>query len=200
MEEPMSLSEMYRLGKSNGYEGEKLDEWVEKRMNESEERRDRWCRREREKMETEARIEVERMKMEQEKMEAEARIEVERMKAEAAIEKERQEFELARMKNEGMKNIPHIDMNHQNILSKLPKFQEDSENIDAYIRRFETVARTTGLSNTQWGTQLLVLIGGKALDACQGLSEDQMKDYRTLKETLLRVGSKNHVYEVARNG
>ncbi|XP_059179724.1 uncharacterized protein LOC131958614 [Physella acuta] len=136
-------------------------------MNESEERRDRWCRREREKMETEARIEVERMK------------------AEAAIEKERQEFELARMKNEGMKNITHIDMNHQSILSKLPKFQEDSENIDAYIRRFETVARTTGLSNTQWGTQLLVLIGGKALDACQGLSEDDMKDYRILKETLL---------------
>ncbi len=47
------------------------------------------------------------------------------------------------------------------------------------------MARTTSLSDTQRGTQLLVLIGGKALDACQGLSEDYMKDYRILKETLL---------------
>jgi hypothetical protein len=220
MEEPVSLADMYSLGRSNGYEGEKLDEWVERRLNESEERRDRWCRREREKMETEARIENEKMKIEQEKMkmetearieneklrieqekmkmETEARIEneklrleVEKMKAEAAIqlermkqeqeaEKEKREFELARMKHGGVGG-----MNHESILSKMPKFREEAESIDAYIRRFETVARTTSVSETQWGTQLLILIGGKALDACQGLNETEMKDYRILKETLL---------------
>ncbi|XP_013071132.2 uncharacterized protein LOC129924728 [Biomphalaria glabrata] len=71
------------------------------------------------------------------------------------------------------------------LFEKIPKFDEQIDNLDSYIRRFETIAISTDTRQELWGPQLLTLIGGKGLDACQTLTESGMKDYKTLKKTLL---------------
>jgi hypothetical protein len=64
----------------------------------------------------------------------------------------------------------------------MPKFDDSHDNLDSYIRRFETIAKTANVPEDAWGTYLLTLIGGKGLDACQSLTDEEMKTYRKLKD------------------
>lgn len=69
---------------------------------------------------------------------------------------------------------------------KLPPFDEDKDNIDAYLRRFETFATSQSWTRDRWAVSLSTLLKGKALDVFSRLATDQALDYGELKDALLR--------------
>ena len=172
------LSQAYELGNSLGYQGEELEEWVETRMS--------------------AELERVRLDKETEKVKMEAELEKARME----LERSRIELEMAKLRATSNLTTPSEDrpqhtLQHNSLLKNMPKFDDAHDNLDSYIRRFETIAKTANVPEDTWGTYLLTLIGGKGLDACQSLTDDEMKTYRRLRDALLEYY--NHTEDTYRS-
>ena len=69
---------------------------------------------------------------------------------------------------------------------KLPMFQEDQDDMDAYLARFERYATTQKWKNDEWTTHLSMLLTGKGLQAFVSMSAEDSQDFTKVKETLLR--------------
>jgi len=68
---------------------------------------------------------------------------------------------------------------------KLSPF-DDKHDIDSYIHRFEQYAKLEKWPENTWAIYLAALLKGKALDVYTRLPLDEAKNYRTLKEALLK--------------
>lgn len=68
---------------------------------------------------------------------------------------------------------------------KLPKFNEEQDNIDIHLERFERYATTNDWPLSDWVVNLSPLLTGKALEAYINLSEEQ-ENYDAVKAILLR--------------
>ena len=68
---------------------------------------------------------------------------------------------------------------------KLPKFEEEKDNFDAYIARFERMAESQKWPKEQWALGLTTLLSGRALDTVQRMDSGEMLDYTKVKETLM---------------
>ena len=66
---------------------------------------------------------------------------------------------------------------------KLPPFNEDKDDLDAYLIRFE---RAFEVRQEHRSTQLARLLQGKALEVYQRLADDEVDDYDVLKAQLLK--------------
>ncbi|XP_068222203.1 uncharacterized protein [Palaemon carinicauda] len=62
----------------------------------------------------------------------------------------------------------------------------DTDDITAYLVRFEKVAVSLNWERNSWSVQLASLLRGKALDIYMSLSDDVTSDYASLKEALLK--------------
>ncbi|XP_033758666.1 uncharacterized protein LOC117340982 [Pecten maximus] len=71
-------------------------------------------------------------------------------------------------------------------IPKLPPFDEQKDDIDAYIMRYETFARSQRWAEERWAVGLSALLKGEALSVYSRLAPDQALDYKELKEALLR--------------
>ena len=69
---------------------------------------------------------------------------------------------------------------------KLPKFDESSDDIDAYIERFERHATSQKWPKDVWASHLSLLLSGKALQAYASLSSDCINDYGSVKKSILQ--------------
>jgi hypothetical protein len=69
---------------------------------------------------------------------------------------------------------------------KLPPFEEKSDDIDSYLRRFERHAQAHNWHKTIWATDLSALLKGNALDVYALLPPEHALDYDVLKGCLLR--------------
>ena len=63
---------------------------------------------------------------------------------------------------------------------------DEKDDMDAYIFRFERYAEMQGWKKDDWATYLSALLRGKALDVYARLTPDESKDYKTLKDALLK--------------
>ena len=81
-------------------------------------------------------------------------------------------------------SIKHIDVKAK--IPKLPPFNERSDNMDAYLKRFERFAENAGWAKENWATNLSALVQGKALDVYSRLSPDDALNYDKLKDALLK--------------
>ena len=70
---------------------------------------------------------------------------------------------------------------------KLPPFHDDKDNIDSYLQRFERYAEIQKWPPNDWAINLSALLTGKALDVHTRLTNDEAKDYKTLKNALLKA-------------
>ena len=68
---------------------------------------------------------------------------------------------------------------------KLPHFDENRDNIDAYLSRFEKYHTVMRTDRTNWAVYLAALLKGKALEVYSRLSGDDSNDYEVLKRALL---------------
>ncbi|KAJ8017727.1 hypothetical protein HOLleu_44661 [Holothuria leucospilota] len=68
---------------------------------------------------------------------------------------------------------------------EIPCFNEKNDEIDSYLKRFERYAIATGKPKSDWAMLLSALLTGKALTVYSRLSDDDYKNYDTLKKALL---------------
>ena len=69
---------------------------------------------------------------------------------------------------------------------KLPPFEEKSDGIDSYLRRFERHAEAHNWHTTIWATHLRALLKGNTLGVYALLSSEHALDYDVLKGCLLK--------------
>lgn len=69
---------------------------------------------------------------------------------------------------------------------KLPHFDEDKDNMDSYISRFERYADAQRWSRDQWSLHLSALLKWKALDVYCRLPTEDALEYEKSKTALLK--------------
>ncbi len=70
-------------------------------------------------------------------------------------------------------------------MPKLPFFNEQKDDMDAYLRRFKRFATAMGWPNSDWTMSLSALLTGKAFEVNSRLSVEQVSDYEQVKTSLL---------------
>lgn len=68
----------------------------------------------------------------------------------------------------------------------IPPFNEVRDELDAYIQRFERVARSQDWPQDKWALSLSLCLTGEALSVVGRMAPDHAMDYATLKKTLLQ--------------
>ena len=174
------LEKLLTQGKELGYEGEELRKFVESQQKaERDERAER------------RRVEHQQLEMEKLRLTAEA----ERLKQEADLRNAEIDLERLRLEraNGTMQANGDADSTeagrrrHGNApRPKLPKFQEEGDSIDAYIDRFEAFAENQGWEEGEWALMLSALLTGKALHVFSTLSKADQRDYKKLREALMK--------------
>ncbi len=69
---------------------------------------------------------------------------------------------------------------------KLPHFDQNNDNMDSYLARFERYAAIQRWGRDKWSLHLSALLKGKALDVYSRLPIDDALDYDKLKSALLK--------------
>ena len=69
---------------------------------------------------------------------------------------------------------------------KLPFYDENRDDLDAYLQRYERFATSQGWKAENWAINLSALLRGKALDVYARLALDKSSDYTSLKTSLLK--------------
>jgi len=65
----------------------------------------------------------------------------------------------------------HVSASSKLTGPKLPPFDDEKDNMDSYLHRFERYAETQKWSRDDWALHLSALLKGKALDVCSRLPE-----------------------------
>jgi len=68
----------------------------------------------------------------------------------------------------------------------LPPFNEEKDDLDAYLSRFEHSCQAFNVQQEDWSTQLARLLQGQALGVYQRMSDTEVSNYQTLKDNLLQ--------------
>ncbi len=169
----------FERGQRLGYEGEKLEEYVEKRIKESFQREERLRN-----------LEIAREKevAEQRKAEAEQREREYVLKEKEREQEHKRQIELLQLRQEqGINNgiVPRQDAPRSS-RPKLPSFDEQRDDIDAYLERFERFAKSQSWTTETWAISLSPLLTGKGLDVYASMAPDEANNYEALKIALLK--------------
>ena len=71
-------------------------------------------------------------------------------------------------------------------IPKLPPFNDQRDNMDAYLKRFERFAKSADWDHDSWAANLSALLQGTALDVYSRLSGIEAINYEILRESLLK--------------
>ena len=145
------------------------------------------------KLEAEQKLEAEKLRIgaEQEKF----RMDAEAMKAKMEHECKMREIEIRNRDTGGSGDAEINQNNHGNSAAsrsagmkalKLPPFNEEKDDLDAYLIRFERACTAFEVQQEHRSTQLARLLQGKALDVYQRLADDEVDNYDVLKAQLLK--------------
>ena len=156
----MSSAEFVTLGQSMGLQGAELKAWVDEQSEKA--RADRQAEREatKERLELEERVLALRLKL-----------------AESGNSQERDAGARQERNESPMMINPH---------SLIPVFKEDRDDLDAYLKRFESVATGQGWPLDKWATALSLCLDGEALKVFGRLSPEESVDYDKAKKALLQ--------------
>ena len=171
-------------GKTMGMEGAELKQYVEEKVGAEEEREERLVARRQKILEQE--LEEERSKRDHDLRMAE---EEEKKRICLLEEEERRrthEIELAKIQFETQRIMGSPKPTEVPAVPRLPPFDEDKDDIDAYIKRFETYAAKCKWQEDNFAMYLSSLLRGKALEVYSRMASTEVNDYTKLKSALLR--------------
>ena len=197
------MKELVELGKQLGYEGEPLRNFVREEQAKERDQRLKERELEKERIEIEREAEGRRIAFEKEKIELEKQAEKERIDWEREAERERIEREkrvkLEMLEIEDRNRQREYERNSEILQAKkegehdvklrgpkLPPFEDDKDNMDSYLNRFERYATVQKWKKDDWPLHLSALLKGKALDVYSRLSTADSLNYLVLKEALLK--------------
>jgi len=115
--------------------------------------------------------------------------ELKAQEAKVQAEVRREEIKLRQMelkKESGEDKSSESEHNVKVRYPKLPVFNEKTDDIDAYLQRFERFATSAGWPEDIWAISLASLLQGRALDIYHQLSQTDAGNYSELKSALLR--------------
>ena len=69
---------------------------------------------------------------------------------------------------------------------KLPLFNDEKDDLDAYLNRFERACTAFEIRPEFWSTQLARLLQGRSMDVYQRLPAEEVDNYESLKTQLLK--------------
>lgn len=160
----MEMKKLLAMGSQLGLAGAELRKWVEDKQ-----REDRAFARQTAEDERAAAKEAD-----------ERQIQLMRLKIESQqLEKETREKEGSREKDAE----PSLKLNTSKLL--IP-FDDRKDDLDAYIRRFESLAKSQKWPESQWSTALATCLSGEALSVYGRLPPGDAADYCKVKTALLK--------------
>ena len=169
------ISKLIDLGKDMGLKGSELADFVNKR-----ETMIREAEKQKQNIERE-----ERAKEREERMKDEEYKENERQ-ALIKIELAQKQIELAKINADSKTVLAAKSPDVKAKIPKLPSFNEERDNMDSYLKRFERFATNAKWPKGEWATNLSSLLQGKALDVYSRLSSEEATDYDKLSDALLK--------------
>ena len=162
----ISLEKLITLGEKLGYKEESLQKFVDTELAREEERR---------------------IKDEEREQRAQMR---EREKEQMIHEQRMKELELETVKANRLLKGQDDEKPAKNVTSakipKLPIFQDDKDDLDAYLGRFEKYATAQRWPGDTWAINLSALLTGKALDTYYRLSKEDIDNYDAVRDALLK--------------
>ena len=202
-----------QIVKEFGLEGEKLLEFVEKQQKLEEERRREEEEKEEKRRQLEEEKEEKRRLLEEQKEEKRRMLEEDRRKEDEERETRRQKRELRKLELETellkqREAIEAAQREHELEFARLahgrndteraevredrakapkpPSFVDGTDDLDAYLQRFERFETTAKWEKTGWASKLSALLSGSALEVCSRLSEEVAQDYDRVKLALMK--------------
>ena len=170
------LNELKEMGLSLNLEGAELQNFIKEQQ--AVMREERLAVRQKEKEDQEFKIAMEKIEVEKEnakeKADHELRLEALRHKHEMEVLEMKSHSKLSSAGASYIKG------------PKLPPFEEDKDEIDSYLKRFEVYATAQKWSEDLWATHLSALLKGRALDIYAMLPTEKALDYNVLKQALLK--------------
>ncbi|XP_077987486.1 uncharacterized protein LOC144442090 [Glandiceps talaboti] len=161
----MDTQAIVALGKEIGYTGIALIEFVEEREEKELEREKERIARDERQLERDEKRRQEQIVRDREERDHQYRMEQLRLTAGANI------VDTSRVKASA---------------PKLPAFDENNDDMDSYLYRFEKFAESQGWPKPGWATSLSALLSGKALTVYASMMINDAMDYDKLKESLLK--------------
>ncbi|XP_064089902.1 RNA-binding protein 25-like [Macrobrachium nipponense] len=194
-----SIAELTALGKELGYEGEDLRRFVSDEQSALRDIRNKERELEREKLEA-AREERERERQEKEKEREYDREKSERDRAheirlydmqESLQKQEIEKLKLQKEIKDSPVNTEGSDTEGNQVRVKvkgpsIPDFDENKDDIDAYLRRFEVLASAAKWPKGDWAIILSSHLKGAALEVYVRLSPEDALDYNKVSESLMK--------------
>ena len=175
------VKELSELGKSFGFEGSELLEFIKREREYQKEQQQEKERREKELWQHEADERKEREKLARDERAHQ-------------LEMRRQEKEILELqvkvetgKAEGLGHTGNNDNAPVKARApKLPFFEDTKDDIDSYLKRFERYASSQGWDHDHWAINLSALLKGRALEVYSRIAPYDADDYEVLKSALLK--------------
>ena len=183
-----------------GFEGKDILEYVKEQQKLDREERAAW--RETQKMQAQADVELAKIRAEAEaeekkrtdELQAEEKrradeIKVQMAKIEADKELALKEMELqaqqAQVQATTSSATTPPPRNKDAKSPKLPSFEDEKDELDSYLLRFERYAENASWEKDTWAIKLSALLTGRAMDVYTRMSDADASDYDKLKKALL---------------
>lgn len=175
------VKELKALGGELGLQGSALQTYVTKQQ--EHERLERAAERERRAKEEERKFTLQELELTKQKLAMEMDL-AERQSKEADREHQRK-LELGKQPTQA-ETLPEGGHAISRYIPKLPPFDEAKDDMDAYLKRFETLAASQKWPVDRWAVGISTLLKGKSLDVYSRLAPEQAMDYDEVKTALLR--------------
>ncbi|XP_062572173.1 uncharacterized protein LOC134234132, partial [Saccostrea cucullata] len=121
-----------------------------------------------------------------EKDEREYQLQLERMYNDLKLKQMADEHEME-MATKGNISVNEVSSNSvKPSTPKIPSFEENRDEMDSYLRRFERYATAMKWEKSLWSTHLSALLKGRALEVYALMSKSKADNYDELKAALLR--------------
>ena len=192
----IDLDKIIEAGEKLGYTGQELRDFVtQERLNFTEQRAAEREARALEREENEKQRQAQRLMVEENEKQRQAQLAVltaEKQKLELEIEADHRkldmQLELEQMKRETSELNASIAAESVRAKPpKLPLFNEDRDQLDMYLQRFERYAVVQNWNREEWAFNLSSLLTGKALNVYSSIPIEDAHDYVTLKRALLKA-------------
>ena len=175
------MDKFIEIGKHTGLTGERLQQFVMEQAKEETEQLQLQIEKAKEET-VQLKIQADKTKEETEKLKIHAENEKVETVAKLKIEQEnmKQEYEIAmeklrqdNAKTAAQEMIPNAP--------EIPVFNEDTDNMDSYLARFERIAILYKWNKPDWAIMLSALLSGTALDVYARLSNEDAANYNKIK-------------------
>ena len=174
-----TYAQLTNAGQKIGLTGAKLHAFINSRLEAID-------RREEQKNKNSAELEAKRLELEMKRLETDERNKA--TERQFLLEKEKLHYDLECRKFE-IELKSKLELKTQQSVrphfQKLPVFDQDSDDIDAWINRFENVAKDNKWNEDVWASSMAGYLKGTALDIYNSLSTGINFSYSNLKKELL---------------